>query len=1856
MFSFNLLNQWQKIAIVAITSLLLLVALYLGAAVRIKSTTAVTSSACAKVSVSPGSDFTMLAAQSRNAYAADEVVGDGVEIITTDILLYPTTIISAEGHPVYISGETSAQSGRFAYTTIWVDENENGRKDNGEYLTVRSSVAASYYIYGGSDTLAVNSKKISITMTGGEIGAIFAGGQYQNVTTANVDIQITGGSVQYVDCGSQCGPLGENLTATGSINVLLKDCIYRSNIPVSFLEKNSHKSPSVTVRDFSTHRNAQSYNRHYPTFNNYIAPIGLDSYVFGGDVTVPADRNIQANKLVLADSAVVNNLGVVSVASCKDIYRMGNGNAIWRGNPIETVHNEGDIKFYDYKTHTRVCKDCGQVICNDHIWLYNSNGDGKSHATKCAICAYVFDEQCSFVAAHDNDYFKQDVCKYCRYATTTLRKAVSYNATCTHSNASSISTVSISKHHVVSEPEGLKDYTIDHDAAKYCNDCKQMLPFTLTYGGKEYYFSELKKLSEFVATKGIAIANVKMNCDALNNYKDDYLYTTGTINLDMNGCDYSRYLTVQSGTINITNSKFVDPITKEEHYAYMDYGNLNGLDGATISIDGCFVEMIYVGADNFKNPLASYSLGNVIVANLYINDVTKFSPTGKIKITERLSKNQSFLGDYMPAGHVFMECLGNGSWVKRFNRSGYWSSGWQAGPANDESKIGFIGFMPCPKHKLNTATSNSSLTHTGNCIYCDASVKMDHDLSAGVDSNDSLHVVKCNICAYQKTSTRAYHDYDENGKCLVPGCNHVAAVSVHGQYSPLKTYFHTFDDALEAVNVAGMYDTITMYSDQYVKQAITLDKKLVKVYNFRALPTTLNRNLLSSAAVRNADFDSSDYAAAPAPRGFAPAAFISDFAKLDLSSFTSMGPKIYIDGGQQSLTKSTSGSINVNGMTANTHFRLEMSGNPSKFTNSLPITAAPGYSFGTKTTLETNIIPCNHSRTHTYESIEDEYSTSKLGGTTKYTAEHKKICPTCNRVVYEKHTFVDETVTLMGKGTITVNRCEKCKAPSANVIAARVMWETTENGVTTEHLQVYKTLTEAWTDALDISVTNSVECTIQVLADIDLQKETGSTTFGLLMSSAKSTAKLVLDAIDDEGREHTIKGTSNASYVISALYGQLTINSGIYVGIKNAVKTNDTAKLRLYGGTFLSATTGYSGLVTAGDYSLLRKLNYAYAISYALPKGAFYDAYIAARPNPVKAEKGNMPKYEPLLIKEVSGTVIPCPHSYYTEYKAIEPTCTSDGRPKYYFCNICKYYFRTSGSAYSVTGEVLDDGAKYQKMGTIASLGHKFGSDHRCSRCDVYENGIVYAEYDATGKLVQSGTDTGFASVWNKVQKWDNAAPEGYTYKVRLLADETMPEGRIINPYTYKHPITVDLNGCSLYLGSSIWQGDYPHLTIQDSRHSGKSVLIGSFRKYPGEKTLVLDGVTYRTSDLACPNLKMVNKAILVMDGGTTDNANIVLKNISMENGCELQGDGCSHFFVDPFDVVNSVNEYDPEDVLADLSHTTTMTQQNRSGEWQPARGTGRLEFVTLDAQKKIYVRSRVPNTSYVYDAKNCYRWRAGKEDVEHILNGRTCSLCGQGNTHQSMILYSGYEKYTDNAVNRSYKELSYRRYGLKGVWESLYLPFKIAPGEHTDEYDLADIYSFGRLFDTNGNGRIDDGDETWLIVDLMTSGETEPNYPYLVRSKVLSPQYYVASDNYGYPSVANSVSCSNRDVRYTFIGTKVDDGQVTLPSGSFTMSSDKLTAAPAATKLANSFWYMQPTQLTGNSSGAAELRQALSAGIRVMIMGEDISEETAIRLLQGETVEVDLDGQHYTLDGRKATTTESGLKIVNGKKVFVTK
>ena len=221
----------------------------------------------------------------------------------------------------------------------------------------------------------------------------------------------------------------------------------------------------------------------------------------------------------------------------------------------------------------------------------------------------------------------------------------------------------------------------------------------------------------------------------------------------------------------------------------------------------------------------------------------------------------------------------------------------------------------------------------------------------------------------------------------------------------------------------------------------------------------------------------------------------------------------------------------------------------------------------------------------------------------------------------------------------------------------------------------------------------------------------------------------------------------------------------------------------------------------------------------------------------------------------------------------------------------------------------------------------------------------------------------------------------------------------------------------------------------------------------------------------------------------------------------------------------------------------------------------------------------------------------------------------------------------------KKYDKVTYTRNFTHTGWQALYVPFAIDCDAWKDDYEFARIYNFID-YDDNNDGTFD---RTYLVVQKLTSGSTEPNMPYLIRSKKEGAHSMELTDCTLQPKASNSVNCRSVDYVYTFHGTYTgitdmqSAGYYALVDGAL-CSTDKPNV-----HLHPQRWYMDITSRHSTPSTRPQ-------SIRIVVDGEDSVEGIkAPATLNGETsnpLAVDLTGR--CIQGHA-----KGVSIVNGKKVI---
>ncbi|MBQ0021924.1 MAG: leucine-rich repeat protein [Prevotellaceae bacterium] len=223
------------------------------------------------------------------------------------------------------------------------------------------------------------------------------------------------------------------------------------------------------------------------------------------------------------------------------------------------------------------------------------------------------------------------------------------------------------------------------------------------------------------------------------------------------------------------------------------------------------------------------------------------------------------------------------------------------------------------------------------------------------------------------------------------------------------------------------------------------------------------------------------------------------------------------------------------------------------------------------------------------------------------------------------------------------------------------------------------------------------------------------------------------------------------------------------------------------------------------------------------------------------------------------------------------------------------------------------------------------------------------------------------------------------------------------------------------------------------------------------------------------------------------------------------------------------------------------------------------------------------------------------------------------------------------------------------GKWNAFYVPMSIDVEEYAGELDFAEIYSFCATVDTNGDGTVDANDENFLFVRPVKTGCIEPNVPYLIRPKAAKTYVINSADNILYKSTEGKVEFSTTLDKFTVTGlnnaftvTAGDNNYYVSASGALNIRTTGSTTVKA------NRWIMhrESKKYGGANDGTSYARE-----YRIVTIGEDMDETTAIETIRMSNASNTESNDVYTIDGRRVNAEHGlskGIYIKNGKKYFV--
>lgn len=248
--------------------------------------------------------------------------------------------------------------------------------------------------------------------------------------------------------------------------------------------------------------------------------------------------------------------------------------------------------------------------------------------------------------------------------------------------------------------------------------------------------------------------------------------------------------------------------------------------------------------------------------------------------------------------------------------------------------------------------------------------------------------------------------------------------------------------------------------------------------------------------------------------------------------------------------------------------------------------------------------------------------------------------------------------------------------------------------------------------------------------------------------------------------------------------------------------------------------------------------------------------------------------------------------------------------------------------------------------------------------------------------------------------------------------------------------------------------------------------------------------------------------------------------------------------------------------------------------------------------------------------------------------------------------------------VNEEDKDVPLIRYtrtfsdAQKGKWQALCIPFSI--DKVSEDYVIGEILTFCPMKDTNGDGSIDGDDENYLIISPCKSGKTDANVPYMIKPKKSGDIIFTAENCKLHAASAGELHFSTTKTSYDVYGLLQNSVVATPENKYYYMTADGAIShrETGSTTVKPNRWYMTVTpKKYGGGVGDEEITSYANE-IKLFTIGEDMDEETAIRLINGGYSSVNASKEGiYNLNGMRMNDAEKfprGIYIMNGKKVII--
>lgn len=272
---------------------------------------------------------------------------------------------------------------------------------------------------------------------------------------------------------------------------------------------------------------------------------------------------------------------------------------------------------------------------------------------------------------------------------------------------------------------------------------------------------------------------------------------------------------------------------------------------------------------------------------------------------------------------------------------------------------------------------------------------------------------------------------------------------------------------------------------------------------------------------------------------------------------------------------------------------------------------------------------------------------------------------------------------------------------------------------------------------------------------------------------------------------------------------------------------------------------------------------------------------------------------------------------------------------------------------------------------------------------------------------------------------------------------------------------------------------------------------------------------------------------------------------------------------------------------------------------------------------------------------------KVSSENVyRHIVNGEATIEAKFAKLITSFVIYDNTNEFVADE-DYTYDELSYIRNFENTDWQALYIPFTLKYEEWADDFEIAKIKTIHEYDDSK------DGitDRINVEVEVLSSGTTEPNYPYFIKANSIGTHTFTPNNTIVYETKEQTIATVTSNLKYEFKGAYSELSQNNSSSTEYyVLKNSQLTNLKDTDISIVAFrWYLKITSLnedTNIPNFTIDIADNNTTGIDEIVYSDN---EIAIYSLDGRLVKKQ---QNSTLN-EMLKKLERGIYIINGQKLY---